>query len=220
MVKLKDLQPVIRSATDNTWVFITLLTILILLGISRFIFQKNYFTLSSLNEFIDNQENFLPFAFFTNFLLGILSGMLIYPMVDLPYNLGNWTVLVHVCILISGVILYLLLKFLINGFLAYLVGMGEGFKKIMKVKVFFRFFAIIGLLICNFMLYYSDFEEVVVFFVAVFILCITLVLEYVFQLTKSDITRVYGSYYFILYLCALEILPVLYVVMHWNRMIR
>lgn len=192
---------------------------MILLGFSRWIFQKNYGSLNSLESFVDNQENFLPFAFFVNLILGILFGLLLFPFVEIPLNFGAWTLLSHITIVVMGVVLYFVFRFLINSFLIYLLGMDEHYKKIFKVKVFFRVFAIFALLICTFLLYYSDFQEKIIFLIALGILLITLVLEYFYQLRKTGATSIYGSYYFILYLCVLEILPILYVVMHWKGVI-
>lgn len=210
------MQPIIRSVTDNSWVFVVLLVVLILLGVSRWVFQKNYETLGNLNLFVENQENFYPFSLFVNIILGVLTGLIFYPFVDLPFDLGIWTKAVNVTIVIFCVLLYFLFRFLINGFLVYMLGLGDEFKNMVKVKVFFRAFTVFALIACNFLLYYSDFDKNIILYISLGFLLLMLVLEYFYQLRKTDSFAIYGSYYFILYLCVLEILPVLIVIKQWT----
>ena len=207
------MEPIARSFTDNSWVFILLLSIVVLLGVSRIMFQKNYGSLGSLSLFQDNQENFLPFAILINLLLVILIGLVLYPFLNFPWNLTYWPTILNSFVL---VLIWISVRYFVNTLLIYLLGIGEYYRDIIKAKVYFRFFAVFVLLIAVLLLYYSDFNQLIIFYISLGIIAITILLEYVFQLQKNGLNSLYGSYYFILYLCMLEILPVLYVINHWN----
>lgn len=186
---------------------------MVILGVSRILFQHNYASLRTLSLFQENQENFLPFAIMTNVLLISLIGLVFYPFVDLDFEHWSLSPIYTLFLLVFG---WLFIRFIINSMLILLLGFEEFYKDIIKTKVYFRLFAVFALLISVMFLYYSDIDQQIMFMVSLGIIGIMLLFEYIFQFRKNGLNGLYGSYYFILYLCVLEILPILYVINHWN----
>lgn len=207
------MEPIARSFTDNSWVFIVLLSIILLLGVSRIIFQRNYASLGTLTIFQENQENFLPLALMTNAMLIMLIGLVFYPFFQLNWNILDWPPVFN---LFGIVFLWLFIRFIANTLLIYLLGLDEYYRDIIKAKIYFRLFGVLALLVSVMFLYYSDVDQKIMFYISLGILVIMNLFEYIFQLRKNGLNGLYGSYYFILYLCMLEILPILYVINHWN----
>lgn len=208
------MEPISRTFTDNSWVFILLLSIIVVLGVSRIIFQRNFGALDRLSLFQENQENFFPFALMTNVLLVTLIGLVLYPFVEVNWNPISSSRALNLFVIIF---LWLILRFLINTLLIFLLGLSDYYRDIFKAKGYFRIFAVFLLFIAVLFLYFSDLNQNWVFYTSLGIIGALVLLEYIFQLRRNGLSWLYGSYYFILYLCMLEILPILYVIHHWNR---
>ena len=176
-------------------------------------FQKNFNALGRLTLFQDNQENFFQFAVVINLLLVTLIGLILYPFVSVSWNIIASSPTLNLFLIIF---LWIGIRFLINTLLIFLLGIDEYYKDIIKAKVYFRFFAVLLLFIAVLFMYYSDVNQTLVFYISLGIMATFILFEYIFQLRKNGLSGLYGSYYFILYLCMLEILPILYVLNHWK----
>lgn len=192
----------------------TLLSIMLLIGGARLLFQKKFSALGNLTSFLDVQENTIPFSFFINFILSILVALILCPFTKPFFNIGIWTNFSHLIIITLIVVIYMVIRFLIDGFISIILDLSNDYKSITNTKIFFRVFTIILLLLLNFALYYSSFSKNIILYIALGVIVLTIILEYIYQLRKSGNSALYGSYYFILYLCVLEILPALYVLKH------
>lgn len=210
---------VARNIDDYSWVFIMLLCVLLLIGGSRFVFQKKFNALWNLNNFKDVQDNTIPFSFFINIVLSVLIGLILSPFTQPLFNIGTWTDFSHLIVIILIIIAYITLRFLLDGFISLILGLEDEYKTTTNIKTFFRIFTVLFLLLLNFALYYSTINKTNILYIALGVMVLTLILEYFQQINKSRNKAIYGSYYFILYLCVLEILPILYVVMHWKGVI-
>lgn len=216
-MKLENLEPVLRTTTDHSWLFTIIMVILILLAASRFLFSKHYALLGNLNLYLEGQENNTFLAVFTNLILAMLIGVFIYPYVDLPFVEKPGLDFANAMIFVAIIAAYFLLRYVANLILVYAMGLQDELQHIIKVKIYFRTFAIFAFILLNLLLYYSEFDKNILFFIGASLFLIQLILEYMFQLQNKSSRTIYKTYYFILYLCTLEILPILYVILHWNR---
>lgn len=207
------LEAITRNFIDQSWVFILLLAVILILGVSRILFQRNYASLRSLAVFQDNQENFFPFAFMTHVVLIVLIGLILLPFIDISTDFLSENNVIN---LFGILVFWFLFRFFINLLLIYLLQMKDYFREIINTQVYFRFFAVFILLLAVLLLYYSSISNQIILFVSLASIGLMLVLEYVFQWRKIGSGWISHSYYFILYLCMLEILPILYVFKHWN----
>lgn len=208
-----SLEAITRNFIDQSWVFILLLAVILILGVSRILFQRNYASLRSLAVFQDNQENFFPFAFMTHVVLIVLIGLILLPFIDISTDFLSENNVIN---LFGILIFWFLFRFFINLLLIYLLQMKDYFREIINTQVYFRFFAVFILLLAVLLLYYSSISNQIILVVSLASIGLMLVLEYVFQWRKIGSGWISHSYYFILYLCMLEILPILYVFKHWN----
>ena len=210
------MEPLLRTTTENSWVFAIILSTLVLMAAARFLFSKQFSSLGNLTLFLEHQEGVTALSVLTNILLSVLIGLLLFPFVQLPFESGEWSAFLNAVTVIGLVLLYFTIRYLFNLILMLTMGYGEELNHVMKVKVYFRTFAIFILILLNLLLYYSDFQNHIIFFTGIGVIVILLVLEYLFQIRNKAGIGIYLSYYFILYLCILEILPVLFVIKHWN----
>ena len=210
------MEPILRNAHENSWIFIILISTLLLTTAARLLFSKQYNTLGSLTHFVEQQESITVLSVFTNIIFSVLAGLLLYPFVQLPFLDSAWSSFLNAAMIIGLVLLYFTLRYLFNLILIFTMGLDEEMSNIIKVKTYFRTFAIFLLILLNFLLYYSEINNFILFLIGIAVIALMLILEYIFQFSNKANRRIYYSYYFILYLCILEILPVLYVVMHWN----
>lgn len=207
------LEAITRNFIDQSWVFILLLAVILILGVSRILFQRNYASLRSLAVFQDNQENFFPFAFMTHVVLIVLIGLILLPFIDISTDFLSENNVIN---LFGILVFWFLFRFFINLLLIYLLQMKDYFREIINTQVYFRFFAVFILLLAVLLLYYSSISNQIILVVSLASIGLMLVLEYVFQWRKIGSGWISHSYYFILYLCMLEILPILYIFKHWN----
>ena len=210
------LEPISRTFVDNSWIFVIILFTLLLMGICKLVFAKNFSTLGKLSLFTEVQENFYPLTFITNFILGILIGLLIFPFIELPFETSDNKNIINALVIIGLALGYLFIRFIIQTLIILMLGMSENYKELITVKNYFRVFTIILLFILVLFLYYSEFDSKIIIYISAAVVAMMLLLEYFYQLRKSGAIGIYGTYYFILYLCMLEILPVLFVIKHWN----
>ena len=209
------MEAITRNFTDNSWVFILLLSMIVILGISRILFQRNYASKRTLTVFQENQENFFLFAMMTHLLLIGLIGLLLFPFINISSEVSTAHPIVSLLVIIF---LWFIFRFLVNTLLMYLVGIGDYFREFINTQVYFRFFAVFVLILAVLFMYYSSIQPTLILYISLIFLGFMLILEYIFQIRKIGSQWMYSSYYFILYLCMLEILPILYVVKHWNEL--
>lgn len=210
------MEPLLRNATDYSWVFSILLSVMIVLMAARLVFHKNFQMLGNLTLFTENPENTKSLAILSNVLLAVMVGLTVFKFIEFPFESSQNSGFSD-AVLVTGIIaVYILTRLLVNILLIYLLGIQEELNHILKVKIYFRLFTVFLLVILNLFLYYSEFDPLTIFYISAAIIVIMVTLEYYFQLRKRYRATVYGSYYFILYLCILEILPVLLVFQYWS----
>ncbi|MGI9525819.1 MAG: DUF4271 domain-containing protein [Weeksellaceae bacterium] len=210
------MQPILRNAEDFTWVFSIILGIGILFILLKFSFYKSFKALGNIKVFTEIEENILPFALTIHLILGCLVGICLYPFLNLPY--GLWQDLrLHLALVIATCSIFLIIKFLINTLIFYFTNERGEFRNIVRSKVFYKVYLALILLIGNLLLYYSSIEPLYILYSMLGFFVITSLIEYYRQASNGKIFKYMNSYYFILYLCILEILPILYLYNHWYR---
>ncbi|MXV37620.1 DUF4271 domain-containing protein [Flavobacteriaceae bacterium Ap0902] len=210
------MNPIIRNAEDFTWVFIILLVIGVLLAVMKLIFYKSFSAIGSLKAFKSIEESTIGFALIVNIMLSVLAGLILYPFLQLPMLMmqESWMV---VLFLMGAGATFILIKFLINAIISYFASERDEFKEIIRTQVYYRIYLLIVLLTITLLLYFSAMNKQYLLYAAVFSSVVVLLSEYYQQLNIGRLRKYVSSYYLILYLCILEILPVLYIYFHWYR---
>lgn len=210
------MHPVIRHFQDSSWVFTIILVIGLLFVFIKLAFRNTYSALDNITTFKEIEENLIPFTFLINLMMGCLLSIFLYPFLHIPH-FATHKVWLSVCFLMFIFSVFVLLKFLINTLIIYISNEKKEFRNIMRGKIYYRVYWVIILCLCNLLLYYSGINQIYLFYTVLALSAILLLIEYYQQLNHGKLYKYINSYYFILYLCILEIFPILYIYNHWYR---
>lgn len=130
------------------------------------------------------------------------------------YGYGHKTDWVLFIQIITLLIYFVLAKFLIEKIIANLFDIEEVIEQFSLQKVVFRTYIGIFLLPINMILYYNDAAEINFTTIMIYIVLLSSVLSYLVTIKKHQKILFSKLFYFILYLCALEIAPY-YFMYYW-----
>ncbi|HHC80518.1 MAG TPA: DUF4271 domain-containing protein [Flavobacteriia bacterium] len=202
-----------RIVSSNDWITIILLIIISLLINNKIRYTARFQSLQSLlysNSYINNYSKSTPLLFNTFNAIFIIIVILVFSL--LLFTVANQVNLVLVqdtksqfLLIIVGVFVFFVIRFIIGYLLAFLFEKEKEQHYITFVKISylsnFSLF-IIPLLIINF------YTNSIIFSKILIITAVLLLLYYYYLQIKNNQKLVFSKmFYFILYLCALEISP-------------
>lgn len=183
---------------------------------AKFIFRKNIKSIFSYNRFLETRDNFWVFSIFINIIMSSLLGLIFYKTFKIPFLKESFTPLLA-CIIIAFLIgLFFIARFLVNAVVLYLTKNNSVFKQLIKSRTFLRTWVAIILLPICFIAYYSSVNNSYITYFVLFIMSFLFMAEYIYSFKSKLKPQNFSLYYFILYLCTLEILPLLFIV-KWLR---
>lgn len=201
---------------NNDWITLVFLTIFVILVIIKLVFNerlrytsvlffsKKYFA-TYFNKEKKNIFNWYQVLFF---LIQILVFSLIFYEISSYFEPVFQYLNVHIyLIILAGVLLYFTIRFLIGWFLAFIFDLGEIHKKIHYEKL--NYFNSLSLSILPFLLFlfYADNYKSVLSKTTIIVFILLLVIRYIWVIRNNKKLIFSNLLYFILYLCALEIAP-------------
>jgi len=110
-------------------------------------------------------------------------------------------------LLVAGVVLYFCFRYLIGLFLAEIFNIKNKFNRIIYDKVSYFNNLILWILPFLILSVYANIYKELSFKITFFVLIILLILRYILVLANNKKLIVNNLFYFILYICALEIAP-------------
>ncbi len=204
---------------NNDWVTLVFLTILLVLTTAKVLFNDRLYHLSTLFLskkyflFYFNKEKSSIINLFQIllFVVQVLTISLLLYYVNLYFQLKpGFYGLNSYLFIISVVSLYIGSRFFLELFLAYLFDLKKVRKKITNEKVnYFNnliLWVIPLLVVCEYTTNYKTFFLKITFS----IVALLLVIRYVLLLSNNKKLVFYDFFYFILYICALEIAPLIF----------
>jgi len=203
---------------DNDWISLIFFTILIILVIVKIVFDDRLYQLSVLffskkylsiyyNKEKTNVFNWFQFSLFFVQLLTIslfLSLLINY----FQPNLGtlNYQLFIKIS---GGVLLYFGVRYLAGSFLGFIFDLKLVNRKIIFEKTSYFNGLTISLLPFLLFLVYSKHNQLIFLKISIFIVTLLLIWRYVLLLKINKKLIFSNLFYFILYLCTLEIAPLL-----------
>lgn len=209
------LNPRILATTD--WATIIFILCLALIAVTRTVFEVRFAEFSRLlfsDKYIKvyrDNNNLMSWFNVSLFLLHLVSFSFFIQLVLSQYGFGSKhdSLLFLRIFTLLGV--FILSKFLIEKIIAVCFNAEEFVEQFNLVKVSYRTYIGLILLPINILLFYSkDFPEFILAGLIVIVLIIN-VLTYVFSLRTYQNAVMSKLFYFILYLCTLEIAPYFFV---------
>jgi len=208
------MQPIERFIVSSDWISILILGIVFTLVLIKSLHSNAFISLFALpyNKRYIITENYSLFTLF-NILFFVASnlilGFFIYRWIELQYVEvfdSHSYLFLHILLVL---LLFWLIKFIMERFLSYLFEMKDWYIKARFIKMSYYFSSSLYLLILLIFSYYCFTHSLAfLYFSLVFYSILLLIRYYHFvQVYKSHIYS--HLFYFILYLCALEIAPIL-----------
>ena len=217
------MEAVDRISNHHDWITFILLGVFLMLFVLHFLDRERLRQLIStpFNSFYFSNYESENDSLFKGFnLLLFISSNLVFSLflyiLFQNYALDRFKITNHfyLTILIS-LLLYWVLKILMETVLFWLFDIGSLYKKMLHVKMtYFYSISFYVLFFVLFGVYYFDWHGNYIRIVSVFIV-ILLIIRYYNFVILSQRSGVFSLFYFILYLCTLEIAPLL-IVLKWN----
>ena len=209
-MKATELISIARNSQANDHVLIILIICLLLVCACKYLFAKNFKTLGNKTEYLSfTDDNTTIFSFIINILMVVL----ISTMIVAHFNVSIFSLKLNIplqilaCFAIISVIM--LVKLIIEMAYFRVFYQDSSLAFFMKSSSYVNARNVLILLICAFIYFYSDLDKNIIIISWFVLLCINRVWEIFFRYSNQITTNKSIWYYNILYLCTLEILPIL-----------
>ena len=200
-----------RPVENLDWVIGVLVISLLFVVIGRIVFSNNYEALTDIERFQDINDNQALFGLIFQICFAVLSGTIMLGFIVSDYDYIFHTPLLKVFAISIVILLFFGLRSILSGVAAYAFGITHDRNFNLKTVNYFRVFSVALLWIAVLLFYFSGILKPVILIILVIALVIIRVLtfRYLFKNQPEKQSKIW--YYNILYLCALEILPLLVV---------
>lgn len=208
---MNELQLIERAVQDNSWVAFLFIGCFLLIVILKSVFEKQFNDFTGLiytDKYIKLYSEGNPswFSMILIFLQLVSYSLFIQIVLS---NLGY--VQKHSFVYFAQIFIFLLffisLKYLVEKSIARLFGIQDFYNRFLFQKASYKMYLGLGLLFLTFILYYlNSFPDSLTYL----LIGIFLILNFVFYLISCRIFQkeiISNLFYFILYLCTLEIAP-------------
>jgi hypothetical protein len=199
-----------RPVENLDWVIYILVATMFVIILSRVLFSNNFESLTKIEKYQEVNDNQGPFAFVCQLLFAILVSSLV-----MNYLTKEYDFIFHTPILkVLAVSVIILLVFALRTFLGIIAAfaMGISFDQNFNLKTsnYYRAYSVGVLWIAVLLFYFSGIpQKMFILIITGVILVFIRVLQYAYKFQNQSEKQSKIWYYNILYLCALEILPLL-----------
>lgn len=191
------------------WVIGVLVFSLALIVIGRLLFSNNFDSLSSMDRFLEVNDNQRLFGLIFQITYAFLLAAVVSDFLTDEYSFLLYTPELKMTAAALLILLFFGLRRLLTVTGAYAFGIKSDNEYSLKVFNYYRVFGVAVLWMGAFLFYFSKIDNKVLLLILIMILLIIRSVSFItaFKNKAADKTRFW--YYNILYLCALEILPLL-----------
>lgn len=203
---------------NNNWIALVFIVILMVLVVVNFFFGKRLYrtnrmllTKSYVQTYL-NKDKGKFFAVFSLllFVVQILSISLLFYFILTHFNIKNGVSSFDLYLFILGIIaIYFILRYLMGYFLANLFQLKELFLKLSFEKSNYLSNIILWILPLLLLSFYTKYFQVTIFKITLVFFVIMLIFRYVLLLVNNKKIILNNLFYFILYICTLEIAPLI-----------
>ena len=208
---MDKLQLIERATQNNSWVAFVFIGSFLLVIILKSVFEKqfnDFLSLLNTNKYINlySEENLnwfsiiliiiqlISFSFFIQIILGNLGYL----------NKNDFVSFIQIFTFLS---LFISLKYVIEKSVAYLFGIQDFYNRFLFQQASYKMYLGLGLLFLTFVMFYgkTPIQNITYLFIGVFIILNLIIHLISYRIFQKEIIG--NLFYFILYLCTLEIAP-------------
>lgn len=209
MIVLTSIIFVDRSVENLNWVIIMLMAALLVLVVSRILFTNHFYAIGSLEKFVEVNDNQQIFSLINQVLFAVLLGSLFVPYLIEDYDLIFFKPITKAAAIAVILLLFFWIKSLFVVLGSYAFKLSYNNTHNFRVASFYRFYSVGVLWLAVLLFYFTDFSRLIIFGICLLILVLFRILNFTYQIKNQQEQISKNWYYNILYLCALEILPLL-----------
>lgn len=198
-----------RPTENLNWVIAILVISLLVLVISKVLFSNHFYAIGNLERFVDVNDNQQIFSLINQFIFAILLGSLCVPYLTQDYDYIFYLPITKALIVALALVLFFWLKFFFASLGAYAFKVAHNNTFNFRVSSYYRFYSVMVLWLTVLLFYFSDLPKLPIFLVCIAVLIVIRALQFVYRTRNQQEQISTNWYYNILYLCALEILPLL-----------
>ncbi|MBA5629097.1 DUF4271 domain-containing protein [Moheibacter lacus] len=205
-----------RPIENLDWVIGILVLTLVFIAIGRVLFSNNYEALTNIDRFQEINDNQALFGLVFQISFAVLSGAILIDYVGADYDFVLNTPTIKLVTIAFFILLFFGIRFVLGSTAAYAFGITQDRNFNMKATNYFRVFSVGLLWLAVLLLYFSEILKPIILVATIVGLAIIrfLTYRYLFNNQPDKQTKIW--YYNILYLCALEILPLLVLLKYLN----
>lgn len=198
-----------RPVEDLDWVVFVLVFTLLVIVVGRLLFANNFQALGNLERFVEVNDNQGIFSLSFQIVFAVLGGALLVPYLISDYDFVFYTPTLKMLGMAGIILLFFLFRYLFQflGIFAFKIPLDQNLS--FRSSSYYRVYSVIVLWIAVLLYYFSDWQKLSILLIAAVILLIIRGLQIVYKYRNQQDQQTKIWYYNILYLCALEILPLL-----------
>lgn len=199
-----------RPVESLDWVIYILIATMFVIIISRVLFSNNFESLSKIEKYQEVNDNQGPFAFICQILFAVLVSTLTMNYLTKEYDFIFHTPVFKVLAVAVIILLVYGIRNLMGIIAAYAMGISFDQNFNLKTSNYYRAYSVGVLWLSVLLFYFSGIpQKMVILVVTGIILVFIRILQYAYKFQNQSEKQSKIWYYNILYLCALEILPLL-----------
>lgn len=209
-MKATELISIARNTETNDYILIILLICLLIVCASKYLFAKNFKTLMNKTEYLSfTDDNTTLFSLIINIMMIVLVSTLLVSHFDVMILDYKLTTLLRIglCFILISVVM--LIKLLIEMAFFRVFYQDNSISFFMKSSSYVNARNILILIVSCFLYFYSDLDSNIIMISWFILLCVNRIWEIYFRYSNQISTNKSIWYYNILYLCTLEILPIM-----------
>lgn len=198
-----------RPIENLDWVIYILVFTLLLIVVGRLLFSNNYEALTDIDRFQEVNDNQALFGLIFQLSFAVLTGTILLDYLVSDYDYIFYTPVLKVLAVAVLILIFFSIRSILGTVAAYAFGISQDRNLNLKITNYFRVYSVAILWICVLLFYFTGIlKPIILVIMAVFLVLIRVfTYHYLFKNQPEKQSKIW--YYNILYLCALEILPLL-----------
>lgn len=198
-----------RALINLDWVLYILVFSMILVAIGRLLLSNNFESLRKFEQFQEVNDNQRLFGLLFQLLFSILISSILLNYFTQDYDFLLHTPLLKVAFLSSCILLFFGLRSILGKTASFAFGIHHDRSYNDKTFNYFRIYSVSALWVSVLLFYFSGIDQWILATILALVLILIRVIAYAVVLKNQQAKQSKIWYYNILYLCALEILPLL-----------
>lgn len=198
-----------RPVDNLDWVIYILVSTLLLIVVGRLLFSNNYEALTNIERFQEINDNQALFGLVFQLSFAVLTGTILMDYLVSDYDYIFHTPALKVLAVAVLILIFFSIRSVLGAVAAYAFGISQDRNFNLKTTNYFRVYSVVLLWIAVLLFYFTTiFKPVILAVLMVLLVLIRISMyRYLFKNQPDKQSKIW--YYNILYLCALEILPLL-----------